>query len=1054
MLVALSQPRHEPWLTWAALGAGALLAISLAFAGRRSDWAVGLGLLGLVGAVYAGTLSPTTDIGDSLEWVIVARDLGIGHGPGYPLYVLLGHLIQQLPLADLAWRMNLLSALAGTLAVAMTYLIAWQLTGRRSAALAGALLFAFSTAFWSLALITEVYTLQVLLFALVLYCLLRWTDAARQASGSGWLVASAFCLGLAMVQHLANWFLLPVVLLVVAWNAPRRRDQLRSLGLAGLAFLAGLLPLAYFPLRWPAVYGRNVGAGELSRYLLASDYRRLFFPERLAADPSRLWMYRHELGEQFPWLALAVILCGIPWLWGRRRQWLLWLGLLWAMFTLARLAYYAWDGWVIQTPAHLLLALFFAAGLAGVAEWLTGAGRLPTPWANGLAAALGALLVTVALWEHGPRVDMRAGWPGMAVVQRSLAQDLPAGAWILTDPDLGSGLVYDAWVRGQRPDLKLDYADTREGRNLRADPAQATGPLYVLGTSAPEGPDVYLRSRGPLVEVGRRPWRALPPEFQPIDSPSAPIRLAGYRVEGEASGPLLPGEPRGITLVWQAPADAEDLLVSLALTDAAGHRAATTPARPVGGRRAFDTWQAGEYVADFHELPVDWSLPAGDYALTAQLSAPDGSLRGPALPVADFTLAPGDVTKVQPELPLRVDWPDSLSLLGCDGCVAVRPGEPVPIRLYWQVPPAPLPGTMTVTLDGLAADLSTVRLPALPPGAVFATDHRLDLPAQYAARTWSPRVSLARAGRPVPRRVAGGLWTSALPYPLPQQTVLPKSTGVAEPFRFADGLRLAGVQAPPIVQAGERLWVGLDWEADAAPSGRYTAFVHLLDAANRRLAGIDREILHAARPTSSWRPGDRVHDRMPLDLPADLPPGPYQLLVGLYDQSSKAPLPAVDSGGRAIDRRALVPLWLPDPDPAPLDQALAARFAAGVDLAGASVGQNGSGQSGRPLPVRLRWRVRSTPAQKLTLFAHLVRAGSLVAQDDRAPFDGVFPTTAWPADQLIDTDLALAVPPGVTPGNYELHVGLYDAATGQRALLSDNSPGAPADHVVLPVIIR
>jgi hypothetical protein len=106
------------------------------------------------------------------------------------------------------------------------------------------------------------------------------------------------------------------------------------------------------------------------------------------------------------------------------------------------------------------------------------------------------------------------------------------------------------------------------------------------------------------------------------------------------------------------------------------------------------------------------------------------------------------------------------------------------------------------------------------------------------------------------------------------------------------------------------------------------------------------------------------------------------------------------------------------------------------------------------LPVRLRWRVRSTPAQKLTLFAHLVRAGSLVAQDDRAPFDGVFPTTAWPADQLIDTDLALAVPPGVTPGNYELHVGLYDAATGQRALLSDNSPGAPADHVVLPVIIR
>ena len=107
-LVALAQPRYAPWLMWAALGAGLLLAASLALPGRHGDWVVGAGLLGLVGAVYLVTLSPTTDIGDSLEWVIIARDLGVGHGPGYPLYVLLGHLIQQLPLVRSVAKLRLL----------------------------------------------------------------------------------------------------------------------------------------------------------------------------------------------------------------------------------------------------------------------------------------------------------------------------------------------------------------------------------------------------------------------------------------------------------------------------------------------------------------------------------------------------------------------------------------------------------------------------------------------------------------------------------------------------------------------------------------------------------------------------------------------------------------------------------------------------------------------------------------------------------------------------------------------------------------------------------
>jgi 4-amino-4-deoxy-L-arabinose transferase-like glycosyltransferase len=185
-----------------------------------------------VAAIYLRTLSPTTDIGDSLEWVVIARDLGVGHGPGYPLYVLLGKAFQALPVGDLAWRMNLLSATVGVVAVLLTYMFALRLTGTRLAALSGALLLAVSAAFWSLAVITELYTLQVALVAAVLLCLERYTARARAADAGRWLALTAFLLGLALVQHLSNAFLVVVAALAVAHNTPRAAWRTRRLPMA------------------------------------------------------------------------------------------------------------------------------------------------------------------------------------------------------------------------------------------------------------------------------------------------------------------------------------------------------------------------------------------------------------------------------------------------------------------------------------------------------------------------------------------------------------------------------------------------------------------------------------------------------------------------------------------------------------------------------------------------------------------------------------------------------------------------------------------------------
>jgi hypothetical protein len=127
-------------------------------------------------ALYVHTLAPSvaTIFDDSLEFPLVSYRLAIAHPTGYPLYTLLGKLFILAPWHDVAWRVNLLSAVAGALAVVFVYLAARQLARRRLPVLLGAAALAVSPVFWSQAVVAEVYTLAAAFVALLLWLALRW----------------------------------------------------------------------------------------------------------------------------------------------------------------------------------------------------------------------------------------------------------------------------------------------------------------------------------------------------------------------------------------------------------------------------------------------------------------------------------------------------------------------------------------------------------------------------------------------------------------------------------------------------------------------------------------------------------------------------------------------------------------------------------------------------------------------------------------------------------------------------------------------------------------
>ncbi len=86
----------------------------------------------------------------------------------------------------------------------------------------------------------------------------------------------------------------------------------------------------------------------------------------------------------------------------------------------------------------------------------------------------------------------------------------------------------------------------------------------------------------------------------------------------------------------------------------------------------------------------------------------------------------------------------------------------------------------------------------------------------------------------------------------------------------------------------------LVWRAEAETATSYHVFVHLVDESGNILAQADGVPANWARPTTGWLPGEYVVDTHALTIPADLPPGPLSIRVGLYDPDTGRRLMAGD----------------------------------------------------------------------------------------------------------------------------------------------------------------
>jgi len=588
-------------------------------------------------ALYLVTLAPSVVamFDDSLEFQVVTYQLGIAHPTGYPLYTLLGWLFIRLPVGDVAYRVNLLSAVCGALAVTFVYLTGLELSGRSwpgpLAALCGAATLAVAPVFWSQATVAEVYTLNAVFVAAVLWLLVRletrrWPLARGE---SGWtapgLLPVALVFGLALAHHRTIVLLAPGAALFL-WRVLRRAGRVSPDAAAGppgpvswragarlaAAGLGPLLLYLYLPLRGQpgALDGSYVNTlAGFWRYVTAAGYGTFIFqnPMNTARDVS---FYLNLFWQQFGPVGLLAGLAGAANLMWRGRVGLL-TAVAFASYLAFNLVYRVADVEVFFIPLFVIWAIWAGAAAGWV---LTRLSVRRAGWAVCLAAVLLLAQPGVTAWRALPAQDRSRDWATYDYGFDLLHQPLEAGAAIVGLQGEITLVHYFQATQQLRPDLLLVAADQEAARQAAVTQLLDQGVAVYLTRDLPGASGQWsLSALGPLIRVNPRPVStALPVAVRLDQSPIPELVLVGCTY----SRPLSHAGawPLRLTLVWQARiAMARQLKVSARLLDAEGQTLAQNDAAPVHFTYPTTAWRPGEFVTDVYDLPVPAGLPPGEY---------------------------------------------------------------------------------------------------------------------------------------------------------------------------------------------------------------------------------------------------------------------------------------------------------------------------------------------------------------------------------------------------------------------------------------------------------
>ena len=374
-------------------------------------------------ALYVRTLAPSLLWGDTAEFQTLSYTLGMTHPSGYMTQIMFGKLFTYLPVGNIAYRVNLMSAFFGALAVAETYLLVRLLGGWRIPAVSASILLTLTEGFWWRALLAESYAPAAGMLATVWLMVMLWRNTGK----GGYLFLAGLTGGLSLGIHSTVMMTGLSVLVLMVLTTRRREDWSAA---AGGALLGAIITFAFFLFLdqndppssiYNTVYRTNLSAFGLSPEEFNTPLKRFFaiFPA------NHFWSYyfsatSKEIGGRlleyvsyFPLWTLPLIPLGAIVLLREKLPEglypLIGFLLIWGFAVTVSFSVYR----EFYVPVAVITSVWFGVGASQLPRLIN---RLPSPsqtFTRTLQSALVILLVALPLWQA--RRDLvpaiRSGYP-------------------------------------------------------------------------------------------------------------------------------------------------------------------------------------------------------------------------------------------------------------------------------------------------------------------------------------------------------------------------------------------------------------------------------------------------------------------------------------------------------------------------------------------------------------------------------------------------------------------------------------------------------------------
>jgi hypothetical protein len=390
----------------------------------------------------------------------------LGLAISHPLYYLLAIAAKYIPLGGFGHRVNLISGIAGALAVANLYLLMRLWLGRTFPAVIAAATLALAHTFWWHASIAETYTLWTALFTGELIMLLQYTRTGRV----GYLYLLGLLNGLALAVHMLASIPLVCYGVFLVVLLARRAIRVRDVAAIVALGMIGAAPLEYLIATNMATSGKILGTlasaafgdrwrgAVLNTHLSWSILRDsfLFFvlnfptPNALLFFVGLYALYRRKTPAAFRNLVLALLV----------------------LFFVFAVRYTIADRYAFFIPFYVLAAVVIGWGAH---EFLSRVQRQAVPYLVGAFTLLpiGVYAAAPALAERlhlslGTRQDIpyrndyeyflrpwRTGYTGAERFAREALAGVGPNAVLHADTTTVAPLLYLQEVEGVRPDVQI-----------------------------------------------------------------------------------------------------------------------------------------------------------------------------------------------------------------------------------------------------------------------------------------------------------------------------------------------------------------------------------------------------------------------------------------------------------------------------------------------------------------------------------------------------------------------------------------------------------------------